>query len=62
MDEQTCKRNAWLAARQTNTHQVVIQRAQAIFHRPLPDLKIERGDTILALVSPYSDEPKQDTA
>lgn len=61
MDEQTCKYRAWQVAKETNAHQVVIQRGEAIFRRPLDDnLDLQRGDTILALVSPYSEQPKQE--
>lgn len=56
-DELTAVRAAWERARTEGVHQVVVDARPVIEIRPLPTLRIMRGETILALVSPTADYP-----
>lgn len=56
-DELTARHAAWVDARHQGAYMVVLKRGAALIHFPLAQLRIMAGDTILALVSPYSQEP-----
>ncbi len=59
--ELAARRAAWADARRTGAYVVVVQRGDVLIHMPLAALHITRGDTIIALVSPYSQEPARPT-
>lgn len=60
-DELAARRAAWVDARHQGAYMVVVQRGAALVHFPLAQLRIMAGDTIVALVSPYSNEPTSQT-
>ncbi|MCB8988111.1 MAG: hypothetical protein H6661_10230 [Ardenticatenaceae bacterium] len=61
MNEAAAKYTAWLEAKRQGAYMVVIHRGDALVNFPLTELRIMRGDTVIALVSPHS-QPTQPEA